>query len=316
MKSESITQSLANLKPLNIFVDPANRIYWLYLLFALVLAIAVYILSESKRTDKPLLSYLFPKEVYFNASAITDYWYFFVNGIIFFLLLAPMLLSTNWIAQQSESLIALTGLSSEILYISPIIASLLLLIGMDFGLFLGHYLSHRLPILWEFHKVHHSAEVMTPITVFRMHPVDDVLNLSITSCIMGVIAGLISHIGVGPISFYSVSGANIFLIAYYMFGYNLRHSHIWLSYGQKASHILISPAQHQIHHSSLAKHWDKNFGFIFAFWDWAFGTLYVPKEKETFPLGIGGEEKEYSSVWRLYHLPFVKALRRAIKKSK
>jgi hypothetical protein len=42
-----------------------------------------------------------------------------------------------------------------------------------------------------------------------------------------------------------------------------------------------------------------------------FGTLHVPEKKqEQFPLGIGGEEKEFNSVWRLYALPFGKAWRR------
>jgi hypothetical protein len=49
-------------------------------------------------------------------------------------------------------------------------------------------------------------------------------------------------------------------------------------------------------------------GFIFAIWDWMFGTLWVPaREKEEFRLGLGGEEREFSSMARLYLLPFVKS---------
>jgi sterol desaturase/sphingolipid hydroxylase (fatty acid hydroxylase superfamily) len=77
----------------------------------------------------------------------------------------------------------------------------------------------------------------------------------------------------------------------------------------------VSPAQHQIHHSSQPRHFDKNIGFIFAFWDWAAGTLYVPRHKEDFALGLhGGEHRAFNSVWKLYLLPFKNAaalLRRA-----
>jgi hypothetical protein len=46
-----------------------------------------------------------------------------------------------------------------------------------------------------------------------------------------------------------------------------------------------------------------------------FGTLHVPaKRQEEFALGIGGEEKEFNSVWRLYALPFVKGWRRTVRR--
>ena len=45
----------------------------------------------------------------------------------------------------------------------------------DFSRFFVHKLLHEVPFLWEFHKVHHSARVLTPITVFRTHPVEGIL---------------------------------------------------------------------------------------------------------------------------------------------
>ena len=50
---------------------------------------------------------------------------------------------------------------------------------------------------------------------------------------------------------------------------------------------------------------------MFSIWDWIAGTLYLPRERETPPLGLYGEEhREYNSVLRLYLLPFVKIARR------
>ena len=48
-------------------------------------------------------------------------------------------------------------------------------LAADFGFFFGHYLGHKVPLLWEFHKVHHSAEVLSPLTNYRFHPLDRVL---------------------------------------------------------------------------------------------------------------------------------------------
>lgn len=93
---------------------------------------------------------------------------------------------------------------------------------------------------------------------------------------------------------------------------NLRHSHIWISYGWYLSHIFSSPAMHQIHHSTKEEHIDKNFSRIFSFWDYLFGTLYVPKIREEFTVGLV-DQRDYDSIWQLYHSPFVQASKRVAK---
>jgi sterol desaturase/sphingolipid hydroxylase (fatty acid hydroxylase superfamily) len=54
------------------------------------------------------------------------------------------------------------------------------------------------------------------------------------------------------------------------------------------------------------QHWDKNMGFIFAFWDWMAGTLYAPKAREELTFGLGTEEDggKWHSLRALYFLPF------------
>ncbi len=47
-----------------------------------------------------------------------------------------------------------------------------IILAADLGFFIGHYLTHKVPLLWEFHKVHHSAPVLNPLTNYRFHPVD------------------------------------------------------------------------------------------------------------------------------------------------
>jgi sterol desaturase/sphingolipid hydroxylase (fatty acid hydroxylase superfamily) len=68
----------------------------------------------------------------------------------------------------------------------------------------------------------------------------------------------------------------------------LQHSHVWLSYGPILEHLLISPAQHQIHHSRLDAHHGRNFGTTLALWDWLFGTLYVIRGREDLSFGLDG----------------------------
>jgi sterol desaturase/sphingolipid hydroxylase (fatty acid hydroxylase superfamily) len=158
--------------------------------------------------------------------------------------------------------------------------------------------------------VHHSAQVLTPITVYRMHPVDDFLTFLLGGVFTGIAGGAIQYLFHHDATVMQIGGLNAVFFLFYLCFYNLRHSHLWLHYPGGLGKIFISPAMHQIHHSSEARHWDTNFGLIFGLWDWAFGTLYLPKEKESFVLGIGAETAEYNTVATLYLLPFKKNWKR------
>ena len=149
-----------------------------------------------------------------------------------------------------------------------------------------------------------------------MHPVDDVLAMPLSGLFAGVVLGAFNFLQPGNAGAATVLGVNAVLFIYYAFGYNLRHSNVWLSYGPVLSRVFISPAQHQIHHSKAAQHFDKNFGFIFAFWDTWFGSLYVPRAKEHIEVGLPGrEDEEYLSVFRLYVLPFKRSATTAVRRT-
>lgn len=115
---------------------------------------------------------------------------------------------------------------------------------------------------------------------------------------------MFNHFAGSAISIFTVLGLNAIILIYYVMGYSLRHSHVWISYGPTLSRFFISPAQHQTHHSSARQHWDKNLGGFFALWDRMFGTLYVPRKKEELVYGLPGDEgKAYRSVRQLYVQP-------------
>ena len=92
----------------------------------------------------------------------------------------------------------------------------------------------------------------------------------------------------------------------YILGANLRHSHIWLSFGPFVEHIFFSPAQHQIHHSTDPRHFNKNFASDLSIWDWMFGSLYVTHGKENIRVGLVESDgrNSYKSVWDMYVQPF------------
>ncbi|HEV2559902.1 MAG TPA: sterol desaturase family protein [Microvirga sp.] len=299
------------------FHDPRSRWFTLYLITSLAIAWGVY--RRQARRDPEVralgfIGFVFPGEIYGHASAKLDYWFYVFNKLAF----AGIFAGTVVIAQASSWL---TLGAAQVLVAEPpltghpvlalVVTTVFYALAMDFGLWLGHYLCHRVPLLWEFHKVHHSVEVLTPASAGRVHPLDDLLSYSLGGIMGGMASGLCHAAFGADAAFFAAFQLHIVLFAFYVLGFHLRHSHVWLPYTGWLGHVLISPAHHQVHHSSEERHWDRNMGFIFALWDWMFGTLYVPaREPETFKLGIGGEEKEFNSLGRLYCLPLVKAWRR------
>lgn len=288
-----------------------QRIYWLYLAAALLLAIAAYCVRRRVipfSAVGEISAYLFPWRIIAHRSAIVDYKYFFLNRFAFALLITPVLLGVPRIAGGIIALVAtvfgqygmrVAGPADSLLY------TLCFILAFDAAIFCAHYLQHKIPVLWEFHKIHHSAEVLTPITVYRMHPVDDILSGLTVALFVGVVEGVFHSLYAVMPSMLDVLGVNVVLFAFYVMGYNLRHSHVWLSYPGWISHIFVSPAQHQIHHSMAPQHLDRNMGLIFAFWDAMARTLYVPKTREKLDFGLVEDEHlAFDSVWQLYFRPF------------
>lgn len=69
---------------------------------------------------------------------------------------------------------------------------------------------------------------------------------------------------------------------------HLQHSQLWIPFYGLAGKIFLSPAHHQIHHSSNPVHFDKNFGAALSVFDWMFGTLHLPtKNDKNIKLGAG-----------------------------
>ncbi len=314
----NLLNSLA--KPLLIPFSPDQRVYYLYLVTALALAYLVYAAARDRGATEAqggFLRQVFPKRIYTHRSAWTDYKFFLVNKIAYPLLLAPLVLGAAVAAEWSGALLAAIwgpegpGFTSGPASLALMTASLL--VALDFGVFITHYLQHKVPALWEFHKVHHSAEVLTPITVYRMHPVDTLFTASVSGALTGALHGLFAYLFAEVPGVIAVFGLNVGVFAFYLLDYNLRHSHVWLPYPSVLSHVLISPAQHQIHHSDAPRHFDKNLGFIFAFWDWIAGTLYIPRGKEELNFGLYQDEhRAYDGVVSLYLLPFRRLFARTL----
>ena len=183
-----------------------------------------------------------------------------------------------------------------------------LFLAYELGYWLNHYLSHRVPFLWEFHKVHHSATVLTPLTNFRVHPIYMCVFLNILAVFTGLASGVIEYAFGQATHQYGLSENNIILV-FFIYGYvHLQHTQVWISFTGWLGRLFMSPAHHQIHHSRNPAHFNKNLGSCLALWDWMFGTLYIPSAKpEKLEFGVEPERKYAHTVMGELIAPFGRA---------
>lgn len=297
------------IQPFFAVLRDTELLYWPYLLSAAVLTVLVYLTARGSRRGIVVRGHTgsyFSRAIWWHPSARADYRFYVVNAILFPALFGLFLVSDIWVGKQVTALLNhLFGArdTAEAGVVAYIIYTLTFFLLYDFGRFFGHYIQHRSDILWAFHKVHHSAEVLTPISNARAHPIDLLCMWTFAHALTGVLLGVFSYIYGGTAGFYMFLGLHVGIFVYNIFG-NLRHSHVWLSYGPALSRLFISPAMHQIHHSTEERHFGRNIGYALSVWDGLFGTLYVPKGEERFEIGLGdGTDARYHGVLRMYFLP-------------
>lgn len=302
---ESFNASLVELS--QYLFDPSQRLYWIYLVGSLLLALPVFFCSKKSRSLKAFFKFLFPKKIWLNPSARQDYVLLVVNKIIRGVLLAPAVLAMVPIAiGVTEVLEWAFGLLTPISQTKWIIMTsftVLLFILDDLSRFLLHLALHKIPLLWEFHKVHHSAKVLTPFTIYRSHPLENYLFACRLALAQGLAIGIAYYLFGPTLSVIEIAGANVFVFAFNFMGSNLRHSHVWLSWGEKIEHWFISPAQHQIHHSDNPIHFDRNLGSALAIWDRMAGTLIIANRVNRIHFGVGRDFSGHDTLLGIYWLP-------------
>ena len=146
---------------------------------ALLIATLYFVWQRVKRgrrvRARTILRALFPERILRSRSNEADIGYLFFNVFVFGVMFGWAVLSYQFISNGIiAGLVALFGPVSPStlpVYVTRSVVTIMLFLAYELGYWFNHWLSHKVPLLWEFHKVHHNAEVLTPLTNFRVHPV-------------------------------------------------------------------------------------------------------------------------------------------------
>lgn len=298
------------------FFDFEKRVNWLYICSSILLAFFVF--YRLKKTNG-FLNYFFKKENWLSKTAGVDYIFVVFNAFLKIGLFVGLLRWGRGIhVDLNEYLLVHLGIPDPDLSISflAVMYTLALLILGDFSYYLLHLAYHKIPFLWEFHKVHHSSTALNPFTQYRIHPVELWLNNFRYVFVLSVLNGVFDYYSTGYYGPYLFYGINILVLIFNFWGANLRHSHVRLTYFNWLENILISPFQHQIHHSNNPSLFNKNMGSKLAIWDRLFGTLVKSDEVQELEVGLGEEDEDYDSFAKNLFKPFQKVFWDSWRKSK
>lgn len=281
-------------EPLLYPFDPTRRIFLGFMIVALIMAFWFYKKQNLTASNKTFLSYFFDKNIWLHRSSILDMKLIFANTAVVSFIIAPLIISKLlviiWVSGGLREQFGSSDITLPYWLLIPLF-TLVIFIAEDFKRFIMHYAYHKVPVLWAFHKVHHSAEVLTPLTLYRAHPVETLLARSSSVLVLGLVTGVFVYLFPGQLSALEILGVDALGFVFNALGANLRHSHVPLSFG-RLERWFISPVMHQAHHSQLPQHIDKNFGSCFSVWDRMFGSFYQPCRDETLCIGCHGAGRQ------------------------
>ena len=219
----------------------------------------------------------------------TDVAHFFASHVLVqatvLLTMIPAALFFRWIVDAEFQ----TAVSTQPVPLQAVEA----LILADLFAYGSHRLFHSVPMLWRFHQIHHSSEMLDWLASSRLHLVDIVITRAVAFIPLYVMG-------------FSTSALYPYLIFASLQGIFI-HSNLRLRFGP-LRFLLVTPQFHHWHHTAQREALDRNFAIHRPLIDWIFGTYYLPREVWPEVYGIEGDPVPSGYVNQLVY-PFARGSR-------
>jgi sterol desaturase/sphingolipid hydroxylase (fatty acid hydroxylase superfamily) len=176
---------------------------------------------------------------------------------------------TGYASQPDFGLLPQTGLPG---WAQGAVAILLL----DLAVWAQHWATHRLPVLWRLHRVHHADHDLDMSTALRFHPIEIALSMLFK---LGVAIALGAPL-------WALIVFEVLLAVLPMFNHANLALPLWLDSVLRL--VIVTPDMHRVHHSTARIEHDSNYGFCLSVWDRLFRT-YRPRPSgghQTMAIGL------------------------------
>jgi sterol desaturase/sphingolipid hydroxylase (fatty acid hydroxylase superfamily) len=236
------------------------------------------------------LERLFPKRAdqhIFRNEWREDLFYYFLSSMFVQIFAFTTFAPSNFILDT----IKIDGLRQWIAALPLLVQILAIMVLTDFVQYWLHRAFHRVPFLWGFHAVHHSAQQMDWIAGARMHFFEIIILRAATATPAFTLG-------------FSQEALQIYLLIVYVFSTFVHANLNWkLGWMER---FMVTPRFHHWHHGIEKEAIDVNFAIHFPLYDKLFGTYHMPVDKWPSGYGIGGHPVP-NGYWKQFLYPFRKA---------
>jgi sterol desaturase/sphingolipid hydroxylase (fatty acid hydroxylase superfamily) len=168
------------------------------------------------------------------------------------------------------------------------------LVLLDYTLYLWHYLTHKLPLLWRFHKPHHADLDMDASTALRFHFGELLLSVPWR-------AAQVRLLGISPLGLALWQTLTLMEIMFH-------HSNLRLPFSleRRLCRVIVTPRMHGIHHSVVDAETDSNWSTIFSWPDYLHGTLRLNVPQQQITIGVASCLRPGEvTLGRILEMPFL-----------
>jgi sterol desaturase/sphingolipid hydroxylase (fatty acid hydroxylase superfamily) len=183
--------------------------------------------------------------------------------VVTFLIVGSLILLLHWMVSPAFQAAVATQSKPLQLLEAILIANV--------GGYLGHRLSHEVPFLWKFHKIHHSIAEMDWLAAAHVHPLDQMVTKALTIVPLYMM-------GFSKATFGAYIGLAVFWAV-------LIHANVRFKPGL-LRWVIATPQFHHWHHSNEPEAFNKNFAGELPLLDLLFGTFYLPKDRMPSSYGL------------------------------
>ncbi|HBG06942.1 MAG TPA: fatty acid hydroxylase [Geobacter sp.] len=176
----------------------------------------------------------------------------------------------------------------------PVALDLLLSVALlDYTLFIWHYLTHKVPFLWRFHKSHHVDLDLDASTALRFHTGELLLSVPWR-------AAQVRLLGISPLGLALWQTLTLMEIMFHHS--NLR---LPLALERRLCRVIVTPRMHGIHHSIVKEETDSNWSTIFSWPDYLHGTLRLNVPQQKITIGVAPyQDPAELTLGKVLELPF------------
>ncbi len=175
----------------------------------------------------------------------------------------------------------------NIIALPSVISFVIAVLFLDVALYWQHVATHKIPLLWRFHKVHHADRDLDASSGVRFHPIEICASMVYKMALVALLGAPLMTVII----------FEIVLNACALFNHANLRLPLWLDRVLRI--FIVTPDYHRVHHSSVEAETNSNYGFSLTLWDHLFGSYQAQPDAGHEHMTIGLSEYQDNNPQKL-----------------